>query len=49
MDFVIAWTFRELGAFYQYLHALFNPHIQWRTRTFYLKWGGLAEEVNPRI
>ena len=49
MDFVIAWTFRELGAFYHYLLALFDPRIQWRTRTFYLKWGGLAEEVNPRI
>lgn len=49
MDFVIAWTFRELGAFYHYLLALFDSRIQWRTRTFYLKWGGLAEEVNPRI
>lgn len=49
MDFVIAWTFRELGAFYHYLLALYDSRIQWRTRTFYLKWGGLAEEVNPRI
>lgn len=49
MDFVIAWTFRELGAFYHYCLALFDPKIQWRTRTFYLKWGGLAEEYNPRI
>ncbi|XP_015922747.1 ceramide glucosyltransferase isoform X2 [Parasteatoda tepidariorum] len=50
MDFVIAWSFREIGAFFHFMHALFNPKIQWRTRTFYLKWGGLAEEVsNPKV
>ncbi|GIY78796.1 ceramide glucosyltransferase-B [Caerostris extrusa] len=49
MDFVIAWTFREVGAFYHFCLALFDPKIQWRTRTFYLRWGGLAEEVSPRV
>lgn len=48
-DFVIAWTFRELGAFYLYCRALFDPSIRWRTRTFYLRWGGLAEELKPKV
>ncbi|KAF6206334.1 hypothetical protein GE061_017566 [Apolygus lucorum] len=38
------WFFREACSPYQFLKALFNPTIKWRSRTYKLKWGGVAEE-----
>lgn len=44
-EFVIGWLFRELSGPYLFLHALWNPAIRWRTRTFKLNWGGVAYEL----
>ncbi|KAH8405593.1 hypothetical protein KR215_003802, partial [Drosophila sulfurigaster] len=44
-EFVIGWFFRELSGPYLFLHALWNPAIRWRTRTFKLHWGGIAYEL----
>ncbi|KAH8299388.1 hypothetical protein KR044_000890 [Drosophila immigrans] len=44
-EFVIGWFFRELSGPYLFLHALWNPAIRWRTRTFKLHWGGVAYEL----
>lgn len=44
-EFVIGWLFRELTGPYLFLHALWNPAIRWRTRTFKLHWGGIAYEL----
>lgn len=43
-DFVISWVFREACSPYLFIKALLNPRIKWRTRTYKLKWGGIAEE-----
>ncbi|KAH8309383.1 ceramide glucosyltransferase [Drosophila kikkawai] len=45
-EFVIGWLFRELTGPYLFLHALWNPAIRWRTRTYKLHWGGVAYELN---
>ena len=39
------WLFREAGAPYLFLHALWNPAIRWRNGEFRLRWGGKAEAV----
>lgn len=44
-EFVIGWLFRELSGPYLFLHALWNPAIRWRTRTYKLQWGGVAYEL----
>lgn len=46
-EFVVAWTFRECGAFYLFLHALWNPTIRWRAGLYRLRWGGAVEVVKP--
>jgi len=43
-DFVISWAFREASGPYLFAKALWNPIIEWRSRTYKLKWGGVAEE-----
>jgi ceramide glucosyltransferase len=48
-DYVIGWLFRECIGPYLFLCALLDPTIQWRSRTFRLRWGGIAEEVKPKI
>jgi hypothetical protein len=42
------WLFREAGAPYLFLHALWNPAIRWRNCEFRLRWGGKAEAVLVR-
>lgn len=44
-EFMVMWLFRECGAPYLFLHAIFNPAIRWRTSEFRLNWGGKAEAV----
>ena len=46
-DFVVAWIYRESSALLLFLRALWDPDIKWRTGTYRLKWGGLAQEVSP--
>ncbi|KDR09706.1 hypothetical protein L798_15636, partial [Zootermopsis nevadensis] len=48
-DFVMGWLFRECSSPYLFLHALWDPAIRWRTRTYKLKWGGVAEELKPKV
>ncbi|CAH0561897.1 unnamed protein product [Brassicogethes aeneus] len=48
-DFIIGWLFRECSGPYLFLLAFMNPAIRWRNRMFKLAWGGLAQEINPRI
>ncbi|XP_017469187.1 PREDICTED: ceramide glucosyltransferase [Rhagoletis zephyria] len=44
-EFVIGWLFREISGPYLFLHALWNPAIRWRKRTYKLQWGGVAYEL----
>ena len=48
-EFVVAWLFRESTALLVFLKALCDPDIQWRTGTYRLRWGGVAEEVKPKL
>ncbi|KAI1280568.1 Ceramide glucosyltransferase [Halotydeus destructor] len=48
-DFVIAWLFRESSALLVFFRALWDPDIKWRTGTYRLKWGGIAEEVKTKL
>ncbi|XP_066993687.2 ceramide glucosyltransferase [Anabrus simplex] len=48
-DFVVGWLFRECSSPYLFLHALWDPAIRWRGRTYKLKWGGIAEELKPKV
>lgn len=48
-DFVVAWLFRECSGPYLFLHAILDPSIKWRSRVFKLAWGGVAQEVKPRM
>lgn len=48
-DFVVGWLFRECSGPYLFLHALLDPSIKWRSRVFRLAWGGVAQEIKPRI
>lgn len=49
IDFFIAWLLRELFALILFTRALWEPTIRWRTATYKLKWGGIAEEVKPKL
>ena len=44
-EFLMVWMFHEVQTPYVYLMSHLNPHIQWKTSTFRLKWGGIAESV----
>lgn len=44
-EFVVGWLFREISGPYLFLHALWNPAIRWRRRTYKLQWGGIAYEL----
>lgn len=46
LDFTKAWLYRESTALFIFLKALLQPTVTWRSRTYKLKWGGLAEEIN---
>jgi ceramide glucosyltransferase len=43
-DFVLGWVYREVSSPVLFVNALWNPLIRWRSRTYRLKWGGVAEE-----
>ncbi|CAH2003523.1 unnamed protein product [Acanthoscelides obtectus] len=48
-DFIIGWLFRECSGPYLFLLAVLDPTIKWRNRVFRLSWGGIAQEIKPRI
>jgi len=48
-DFVIGWLFRGISGPYLFLNAVYDPTIRWRSRTYRLRWGGIAEEFQPKV
>jgi len=48
-QFVVAWVFRETTALLVFFKALLDPDIKWRTGTYRLKWGGIAEEIKDKL
>lgn len=47
--FIISWLFRELLGPYVFFTAIWDPVIKWRTRSYKLRWGGIADEYNQYI
>ncbi|KRZ88168.1 Ceramide glucosyltransferase-B [Trichinella sp. T8] len=45
MRLLFAWLYRELSASSIFVRAAWNQRIHWRTATFRLRWGGVAELV----
>jgi len=48
-EYVLGWFLREFSAPFLFLNALWEPTIQWRTNAYRLRWGGIAEEVKPKV
>lgn len=44
-EFMVSWLYREITAFPLFLRALWDQRIRWRTGSYKLKWGGLAEPL----
>lgn len=49
VDFLVGWIINEISGPAIILRALWDPTVRWRTRTFRIKWGGVAEEIKPKI
>jgi ceramide glucosyltransferase len=47
-EYVVSWLYREMTALPTFLRALFNQTVIWRTGTYRLKWGGVAEEIKKQ-
>lgn len=47
--FIIGWLYREISGPLIFLSAFWDPTIRWRSRTYKLNMGGLAEEVSPKL
>lgn len=47
--FAIAWWLREALGPSLFAFALCKPNVRWRSRDYRLAWGGLAQEVKPKI
>lgn len=47
-EFVIGWLLSESTRPYLFLQAVLDPLIQWRSRVYRLKWGGVAEEIKAK-
>ena len=39
----VMWLFREISSPYLFLTAQFSPDIKWRSKSFRVKFGGIAE------
>ncbi|KAJ1525825.1 hypothetical protein ONE63_009026 [Megalurothrips usitatus] len=48
-EFVLGWLFREFTGLPLFLHALKDPHIKWRSRSYRLRWGGVAEDFTKKV
>lgn len=48
-EFIVGWLFRECTGPYLFVLAVFDPSIRWRNRCFKLAWGGIAQEISPRV
>ena len=42
------WFYREISAPLLFALAQMEPNIQWRTKQFRLKWGGLVEALDKK-
>ncbi|KAL6436289.1 hypothetical protein ACFW04_004682 [Cataglyphis niger] len=49
LEFVCGWWLSEITRPYLFLQAVLDPLIQWRSRVYKLKWGGVAEEVKAKV
>ena len=49
LEFVCGWLLSEITRPYLFLQAVLDPLIQWRSRVYKLKWGGVAEEVKAKV
>ncbi|XP_067211180.1 ceramide glucosyltransferase [Linepithema humile] len=49
LDFVCGWLLSEISRPYLFFQAVLDPLIQWRSRVYKLKWGGVAEEVKAKV
>lgn len=49
LEFLIGWIISEISGPAIIFKALWDPVVRWRTRVFRLKWGGVAEEIVPKI
>ncbi|XP_034239673.1 ceramide glucosyltransferase isoform X2 [Thrips palmi] len=47
-EFVLGWLFREFMGPFIFVHAIRDPHIQWRSRSYRLLWGGVAEDYTTK-
>jgi ceramide glucosyltransferase len=47
-EFLVTWLFREISAPYLFFLAQLNPAIQWRSKYFRLRWGGLVEPLGEK-
>lgn len=48
-EFLLGWLLRECCAPFLFLNALCQPTIRWRTGVYRLKWGGIVEELKPKV
>lgn len=48
-EFVLGWLFREFTGLPIFLHAVSHPEIQWRSRLYHLRWGGVAEDYTKKV
>ena len=46
--FQLMWFYREISAPLLFALAQMEPNIQWRTKQFRLKWGGLVEALDKK-
>lgn len=49
LEFVCGWLLSEITRPYLFLQAVLDPLIQWRSRVYKLRWGGVAEEVKAKV
>lgn len=49
LEFVCGWLLSETTRPYLFAQAVLDPLIQWRSRVYKLRWGGIAEEVKAKV
>lgn len=49
LEFLFGWILSEATRPYLFLQAVLDPLIQWRSRVYKLKWGGVAEEIKAKV
>ena len=49
LEFMCGWLLNETTRPYLFLQAVLDPIIQWRSRVYKLRWGGIAEEVKAKV